>query len=221
MKKDSEDIVKQRSRRVAFWGRVALIGGLGVYVAASGMTGTCRTCSAITSAVGLPSLTSSAIAAVSDKEAPIRVTLDTPARANGRFASSKAPAWSLKGLDGEVVKSSDFAGKVVILDFWATWCPPCRAEIPGFIELQKKYGEKGLVVVGISLDDGPEGVRRFASQLEVKYPLVMGDEKVTKDYGGVSVIPTTFVIDRQGRIASRHVGFAEASVFEAEIKPLL
>ena len=133
-----------------------------------------------------------------------------------------APAWELKDLDGKAVKMSDFEGKVVILDFWATWCPPCRKEIPGFVELQKQYGDKGLVVIGVSLDEeGPSVVKRFNEQNNVNYPVVMGDEKVVKAFGGVEGIPTTFIIDRKGNIVKKHVGFAAKEVFEKEIKELL
>ena len=95
---------------------------------------------------------------------------------------AKAPAWELSDTDAKPIKSSDFAGKVVILDFWATWCPPCKAEIPGFVELQKKYGDKGLVIVGVSLDEkGPAVVKPFMQQFGVNYPIVMGDEKIVAE----------------------------------------
>ena len=136
--------------------------------------------------------------------------------------ASKAPAWELKNTDGKLVKSSDFAGKVVILDFWATWCPPCKAEIPGFVDLQKKYGEKGLVVIGVSLDEqGPAVVKPFMRRFGMNYPVVMGDEKIVQDFGGVSAIPTTFIIDKSGNIAAKHVGYAPKEAFEKEITPLL
>lgn len=133
-----------------------------------------------------------------------------------------APSWQLNDLEGQAVKLSDFKGKVVILDFWATWCPPCRAEIPGFIALQKQYAAQGLSVVGVSLDTaGSSVVKTFMQRLGMNYPVVLGDEKIAADYGGIAAIPTTFVIDRNGNIVSSHQGFASQVVFESEIRPLL
>ncbi len=104
--------------------------------------------------------------------------------ATGTLGSSKAPVWELKDPNGKLVKSSDFDGKVVILDFWATWCPPCKAEIPGFIDLQKKYGEKGLVVVGVSVDEqGSSVVKQFMKEFAMNYPVVMGNLKMMQDFG--------------------------------------
>lgn len=136
--------------------------------------------------------------------------------------AAPSPAWELKGVDGKPVKSSDFAGKVVILDFWATWCGPCRMEIPGFIELQKQYADKGLVVVGVSLDqDGASVVKSFMDKTGINYPVVLGDETIVNAFGGVEGIPTTFIIDRNGQIVGKHVGYAAKAEFESEIKPLL
>ena len=133
-----------------------------------------------------------------------------------------APDWELTDLNGRTTKSSDFHSKVLILDFWATWCAPCRIEIPHFVELQKQYGDKGLTVIGVSLDEqGPEVVKKFVKRLGVNYPIVMGNEKVVEAYGGIDAIPTTFVIDRQGRIVSRHMGYDDKTVFEKEIQSLL
>jgi thiol-disulfide isomerase/thioredoxin len=137
-------------------------------------------------------------------------------------AVAPAPQWELTNVEGKLVKLSDFHGKVVILDFWATWCVPCRVEIPHFIELQKQYGNKGLTIIGVSLDEqGPEVVKKFVKRLGVNYPIVIGNEKVVEAYGGIYAIPTTFVIDRQGRIVSRHIGYDDKAVFEKEIQALL
>lgn len=133
-----------------------------------------------------------------------------------------AADWNLKNLDGKSVKLSDFKGKVVILDFWATWCPPCREEIPGFIELQKQYGDKGLTVIGISLDQGgSEVVSAFVKAEKINYPIVLGDEAVAHNYGDIQAIPTTFIIDPNGNIVGAHQGATDKSVFEDEIKKLL
>ena len=136
--------------------------------------------------------------------------------------SEPAPSWVLQDVDGKTVDSGDFKGKVVILDFWATWCPPCRAEIPGFVELQQQYGRQGLAVVGVSLDGGGAGrVKEFVQKSGVNYTVVLAGMKVAQAFGGVEAIPTTFIIDRDGRIAGRHVGFTSREEFEKEIKPLL
>ena len=137
-------------------------------------------------------------------------------------STTAAPEWQLKDPDGQPVALSDFKGKVVILDFWATWCPPCRAEIPGFVALQKQYAAQGLTVVGVSLDTtGASVVKSFMQHLGMNYPVVIGDEKIAADYGGISAIPTTFVIDRNGNIVTSHQGYASQVVFESEIRPLL
>jgi len=142
--------------------------------------------------------------------------------ANQIESPKPAPGWELQDLDGKTIHSSDFNGKVVVLDFWATWCPPCRAEIPGFIELQKKYQTQGLVVVGVSVDQaGSDTVKSFAKKLGINYPVVLTDAKIDAAYGGIDGLPTTFIIDRTGHIVKQHVGFTEKSETEREIKPLL
>ena len=119
--------------------------------------------------------------------------------AGSSIALHEAPAWELKDLDGHVVKSSEFLGKVVILDFWATWCAPCKAEIPGFIALQKQYGDRGLVVIGVSLDDHePVVVKHFIADLGMNYRVVVGEVARMQAFGGTA-IPTTVIINRAGR----------------------
>lgn len=133
-----------------------------------------------------------------------------------------APAWTLKDLDGKPVSFAQFKGKVVVVDFWATWCPPCRAEIPGYIEMVRKHGKDGLVIVGISLDQGGPGVvKPFAAKTGINYQLVMGDEAVVAAFGGVEGIPTTFLIDRAGMIRDRKVGAEEAETYEKKILAVL
>ena len=115
--------------------------------------------------------------------------------------AASAPNWELKDLDGKTVRSSDFKGKVAVPGFWAAWCGPCRAEIPGLVALQKEYAPKGLMIVGASVDDsGAATVKRFAEKLGVNYPVVLADEKVQRAFGGIEAIPTTFIIDRADRV---------------------
>ena len=155
---------------------------------------------------------------VENTTGPAAPAVPAPATA----ALQKAPNWTLPDLNGKPVHLSDYAGKVVILDFWATWCPPCREEIPGFIDLQKKYGAKGLVIIGASVDqDGPPVVRDFVAKNQINYQIVMANDDVTKAYGGIEGIPTTFVIDPAGNVVKSYMGATEESEFEAQIKPLL
>lgn len=142
--------------------------------------------------------------------------------ANSTAESRRAPDWQLKDLDGKPVKLLDFKGKVVVLNFWATWCPLCRKEIPALIALHDGYKDKGVVVIGVSMDQGgPSVVKPFAKRTKINYPLVMGDESTAAAYGNVQVIPTTFFIDRDGNIAGTHEGDLDARGFESAIKPLL
>ena len=142
--------------------------------------------------------------------------------ANSAGRGQTAPAFVLKDLEGKPVRLADFKGKAVLLNFWATWCPPCRHEIPDLVALQNEYKDKGLVVIGVSLDqNGPAAVKSFAARMKINYPVVMGDEKTVLSYGGIQSIPTTFFIDREGRITGRHDGGDDKAGFEAAVKPLL
>jgi peroxiredoxin len=143
-------------------------------------------------------------------------------RAADDFKPAPAPAWQLKDVNGTVVSFDQFKGKVVVLDFWATWCAPCRSEIPGYVALQEKYARAGLVMVGVSLDrEGPEVVKKFMTDQKINYQIVLGDEKIVEAFGGVEAIPTTFIIDRQGTIRYRKVGALPAGEFEAVVTPFL
>ncbi|NBD37614.1 MAG: redoxin domain-containing protein [Verrucomicrobia bacterium] len=185
------------------------VGGIATYVMVAGTTGSCGACSAITSSLGLPPANVQAAGVAGGGSA-----MDADAR--------EAPEWTLRNLEGEEVRSSDFDGKVVLLDFWATWCPPCRKGIPEFVELQKEYGDDGLVVVGISLDrGGPDVVKPFAEKMGINYPLVMGNQEITEQFGGIRGIPTSFLINREGEIVEKHVGYTPKNVFVKQIKPLL
>lgn len=131
--------------------------------------------------------------------------------------------FKIKDLDGKDVQLSSYKGKVVLLNFWATWCGPCKAEIPGFVELQNQYGKDGLVVVGYSVDDDAPKARAFMNEYKVNYPVLLGlgREDVQDAYGPIWGIPASFIIGRDGRVCKKHLGIAPKAVFEKEIKALL
>jgi peroxiredoxin len=132
-----------------------------------------------------------------------------------------APDFSLPQLNGDPLQLSTYRGKVVLLDFWATWCDPCREEIPRFVNLQNKYGQQGLQIIGISMDDSADPVHDFYQRFRMNYPVVLGNAQIGELYGGVLGLPITFLIARDGRIYAKHIGATDASVFEREIVGLL
>ncbi len=132
-----------------------------------------------------------------------------------------APDFVLSLINGNKLKLSENIGKIIILNFWATWCPPCRLEIPDFVSLYQEYKDKGLVIIGVSVDNNVGTVREFIQQNNVDYPVGMADRKVLQDYGGITGIPTTFIIDKKGDIVQKFIGYRPKEVFESEIKRLL
>jgi cytochrome c biogenesis protein CcmG/thiol:disulfide interchange protein DsbE len=133
-----------------------------------------------------------------------------------------APDFALKDSNGAAVKLSDYKGKVVLLNFWATWCGPCKVEIPWFIEFQQQYKDKGFEVLGVAMDDeGWQAVKPYLTERKVNYRVLLGNDSVTQLYGGVDSLPTTFVIDKEGRIASAHVGLVAKHEYLGEIQSLL
>jgi cytochrome c biogenesis protein CcmG/thiol:disulfide interchange protein DsbE len=147
-----------------------------------------------------------------------------PARAAAKSANGLKPApdFTLKDSDGKTVRLSDYRGKVVLLNFWATWCGPCKIEIPWFMDFQRKNKDRGFVIIGVSMDeDGWDAVKPFVNRLGINYRVVLGNDSVSQAYGGVEALPTTFLIDREGNIAATHVGLAAKSDFEDGIEQLL
>ena len=128
-----------------------------------------------------------------------------------------APDFTLQTIQGTAVHLSDYQGKVILLDFWATWCAPCKQEIPRFVEWQHQYGAQGLQVIGLSLDDTSEPVQDYARSININYPVALANEQVASRYGGILGVPVNFVIARDATIVAKHVGETDLSRLEQEL----
>jgi thiol-disulfide isomerase/thioredoxin len=138
------------------------------------------------------------------------------------FREKPAPSFTLKSVDGKTVSLSDYKGKAVLLNFWATWCGPCKLEMPWLIQMQKKYASKGFTVLGISEDDGStKQVSDFMAKMGVDYPVLMYDDRMNKAYGGIDYLPTSYYIGRDGKVIIEAGGLISESEMEANIQKIL
>lgn len=143
------------------------------------------------------------------------------AHAAETLMNRRAPHFVRRDLNGRAVNLARFRGKVVLLNFWATWCAPCEAEMPIFSQWQREYGARGLQVIGISMDDSDGPVRKAVGRLKLDYPIAMGDAKLGGQYGGVLGLPLTYLIDRKGVVRARIQGSADLRAMEGQVKSLL
>jgi cytochrome c biogenesis protein CcmG/thiol:disulfide interchange protein DsbE len=131
-----------------------------------------------------------------------------------------APEFKLAGLDGKPVSVADFKGKVILVNFWATWCGPCRAEIPDLVELQNKYKDR-LQIIGLVVDDDSGAIKDFVKEFGINYPVAIATTELRMQYGGIPALPTSFVLDTEGRIVQKHEGLRDPVLYEVEIRSLL
>ncbi|NOY87586.1 MAG: TlpA family protein disulfide reductase [Deltaproteobacteria bacterium] len=145
---------------------------------------------------------------------------------SGKEDKTQAPSggainFTLPSVDGSIVNFSDYRGKVVLVDFWATWCPPCRKMVPVLSEIYRKYSSRGVVVLGISLDrEGLEVLGPFVTDHRIPYKVLLGNDKVTKAFGGISSIPSLFMVDRSGKVVKKMIGYHSMEELENQLKKL-
>ncbi|MFA6283538.1 MAG: TlpA disulfide reductase family protein [Desulfurivibrionaceae bacterium] len=138
-------------------------------------------------------------------------------------AATKMPDFTLTAAkDGAMVKSSDYAGKVILINFFATWCPPCRQEIPDFIKVQKEYGPKGFTIIGFSVDEGGSSlVNKFVQKMQINYPVLMSNPKTARDFGGILGIPTSFLVNKEGNVVKRYDGYLDHQTLVNDLNSIL
>lgn len=141
--------------------------------------------------------------------------------ADSKHVGEMAPDFTRADFDGKPVHLADYRGRLVLLNFWASWCGPCLEEMPRFFDWQKDYGARGLQIIGVSMDDDPAPAKRLLARRPAPYPMVLGDAKLGGAFGGVMGLPLTFLIDPEGRVAGRYQGSADLGKLEAQIKTLL
>ena len=151
----------------------------------------------------------------------LAVVAASPAVAATSMLHKPAPVFVRTDLNNRKLDLRAYRGKVVLLDFWASWCAPCQVEMPRFMAWQRQYGPRGLQVIGISMDDDPAAARKVVEKLKLNYPVAMGDVKLGESYGGVLGLPLTFLIDRHGIIQARFSGEADLNAMEQQLKALL
>ncbi|UCG39226.1 MAG: TlpA family protein disulfide reductase [bacterium] len=140
----------------------------------------------------------------------------------GQELSGGAPDFVLPAVDGAMVKLSDYSGKVILVDFWATWCPPCQEMIPVLSRIHRDYAGKGLVVLGVAMDrEGLEVLGPFIHENQIPYRILMGNDRTTRAFGGVATIPTLFIVDREGRLVRKLVGYHSYGELEDQIRRYL
>jgi peroxiredoxin len=142
--------------------------------------------------------------------------------ASAALVNHPAPNFTLQSLDGHPVQLTDYRGRAVVLNFWATWCAPCKIEMPWFVELQKKYAPQGLQLIGVAMDDAsPKDIADFAKEMGVNYPILVGKEAVGQAYGGIPFMPETFYIDRSGKIIDSVFGLKSKGEIEENMKKIV
>jgi thiol-disulfide isomerase/thioredoxin len=139
----------------------------------------------------------------------------------GDVKGQVAPDFALKTLDGKTLRLSDLKGKAVLLNFWATWCSPCKIEMPWFVDLQKQYGPQGLQIIGVALQSDPPDIKKFTEQIGVNYPILLGNDDVGNLYGGIQGLPTTFYVGRDGKLVTRYFGLVSHKEIEQSIQAAL